>query len=479
MDFPLFIMCMVTLKVKYDASEEDKALIRKYRRQYSSLLHFIFNRMEEGCTPKEAEEACKMLNNVELMDSWFVRSARYDAQSLLKARTKNEKVIFGGRKNLINRCKGKVTKEEFVEKRLSPLCSIGEAMRNGNRKFRMNPDCSSFTFQPKHGLRLNLTLTGSYRLYGQTLRRLYELQESKGISVTYAVDGEFLYITYDETVVDKPQAISKIQDRIFSIDLNPNYVGWSVTDWKLGNSFSVVDSGTISIKEINDMDFTLKPRKLPSDSKERLYVNSKRHHEVFEIAKLLVVKALHYKCSLFAMEDLSIKSSDKGKGKRFNSLCNRMWNRDKMVQNIEKRCRLSGIELLKVKANYSSFVGNFLFRKLRLPDMTLASVEIARRGYEYNHQYILKDQEIRRNIVMPCVADFANAYAESLEEFGVEEEFRTMTELYEYLKKTGCRYRLSVDEMNLRFSRRFSRKSLVSEAVLGPRREWNDCNYLR
>ena len=49
--------------------------------------------------------------------------------------------------------------------------------------------------------------------------------------------------------------------------------------------------------------------------------------------------------------------------------------------------------VMVAKPNYSSFVGNFLFRDLNLPDMTLSSIEIGRRCYEFKTQYIDKTKE--------------------------------------------------------------------------------------
>ena len=64
-----------------------------------------------------------------------------------------------------------------------------------------------------------------------------------------------------------------------------------------------------------------------------------------------------------------------------------------MISNIKKRCNIQGIRVLTVQANYSSFIGNFLYRDLELPDMVLASIELGRRGYEFSLQYIKKVKE--------------------------------------------------------------------------------------
>ncbi len=115
------------------------------------------------------------------------------------------------------------------------------------------------------------------------------------------------------------------------------------------------------------------------------------------------------------------------------------------------------------KPNYSSFVGNFLFRDLNLPDMTLASIEIGRRCYEFKTQYIDKKYK-KKNIILPDVNDFKDRYIKSLEEFNIPGEIKELVKIYNFLKKSKSRYRLSLDELNhLEFSRCFSNKSKVKK----------------
>ena len=121
------------------------------------------------------------------------------------------------------------------------------------------------------------------------------------------------------------------------------------------------------------------------------------------------------------MENLSIESSDKGKGKFFNKLCNNDWLRTALRNNLLKRCNLFGIKFLEVRPEYSSFIGNFLFRNLNLPDMILASIELSRRAFEFYNQYISKNLKIQKNIIQPNLLDFKNLYVKSLEEFGLQD----------------------------------------------------------
>jgi hypothetical protein len=170
---------------------------------------------------------------------------------------------------------------------------------------------------------------------------------------------------------------------------------------------------------------------------------------------------------VFGLEELNIKNKDTSKGKYFNKLVNNVWNRNKLVDNIKKRCNIYSIRVMLVKPNYSSFIGNFLFRDLKLPDMTLASIEIGRRCYEFKTQYIDKTKDKRKNIILPDVNDFNDRYIKSLEEFNIPGEIKDLVNIYNFLKKSKSRYRLSLDDLShLEFSRCFSNKSKVKKILI-------------
>ena len=455
---------MITLKIKYTTTEDGLNLIKEYRKQYSSVLHYAYNRRYEGISEKDVEHQISSLNNIPLIKSYLKRCAVKNSTQLIKDGD-NKQLIFGGRKNFIDRCKGKITKDEFLNKRLSKLFIIGEANKHSNRMVVINDDLLSFTFKPTLKDKITLSIDGRYKRYKSILNKLYHFQQDKQISITYQLDNEYVYLTYDETLLNQSVDYKPIKNRIFAIDLNPNYVGWSVVDWKDSSKFEVVKSGVISIKDINDIDFNLKNKS--SESKERIYINNKRTFETYEISKLLVNTAKYYRCEVFGLEELNIKSKDRDKGKHFNKLVNNVWNRNKLVNNIKKRCDIYSIRVILAKPNYSSFVGNFLFRDLKLPDMVLASIEIGRRCYEFKVQYIDKTKDKRKNIILPDVDDFNDRYIKSLEEFNIPGEIKDLVGIYNFLKKSKSRYRLSLDELkHLEFSRCFSNKSKIKKILI-------------
>ena len=107
---------MTTLKIKYEfANDKDRLLFKKYLRQYASCLHFVYNRIKEGLEPKVVKTQLKTLNNIELLDSWFVENCFHEVDCLLnreKAIEATKNIVFGGKKNLLRRQRNLISKEE-------------------------------------------------------------------------------------------------------------------------------------------------------------------------------------------------------------------------------------------------------------------------------------------------------------------------------------------------------------------------------
>lgn len=446
---------MRTIKLPYKS--ENKERILSYINNFNNVLRFTYNRItdsQKDLSTKDLTNLQKNMDNI-FIDSHFKNSAIFKAKALYSGNL-NKKILFGGKKLFEDRRKGIINKEDFKRLRNVPLCSIGEANQKGNRKFQILSD-SKIIFKPNRNEHIELILPKLRNNYKKEVLELISLQNSKSIPITYELDSEYIYISCEKGAVENNRAL---KDRIFSIDLNPNYIGWSVVDWKNSDEYELVSSGIISIKDINDYDFSLKGKGLDSASKERKKLNNKRKHELVEISSYLVSLANHYQCQIFSVEDLNIKSSDKKKGHKYNKLINNCWNRNLLFNQIEKRCKLLSIDLLKVRANYSSFVGNLAYKKENRPDMILSSIEIGRRGYEFYHQYIKKDKEKKKNIIFNESESNKLLIKKSLEELNYEEDFNSIENLYKEIKTLKLRYRVSLNE-NLKFFSLKSNKSKI------------------
>ena len=457
---------MQTIKLKYSiSSQEDQLLLNEYIRQYNSVYRVAFN-----CLQNKTKLNIQNLNNIEKLDSWFIQSANYDAKFLYSLNETN-KVIFGGKKNFFNRLKGLITKEQYKQNRLVPLTSFGEKCSgtkhvHGNRKFKLDETLQFIILKLKER-KIQIELPKQlHQNYKKLLIEVYKHQLLDDCPITYKINLNYVYIQFDETIVlQNKQFYKQINNRVLGIDMNPNYIGWSIVDWKSESEFKIIKSGIYSIKELNDKDFSLKGKGFSSESKERQYITNKRQFETIQIVKDIINKSIYYKCQIISIEDLNMKSSDKELGKHYNKLVNNSWNRNQFINNLTKRSNIFNIKLLKVKPEYSSFIGNFLYRSLQKPDMVLASIELGRRGYEFYNQYILKTKEIKKNIVRPNLTSFKKLYLKSLEEFNLQPNYKDLIELYAYFKKSKIMYRLSIDQFNLQFSSLFSTKSYVGQFI--------------
>ena len=449
---------MQTIKLKYHTSEENLKVISDFQRQYSSCLHYLYNRLKDNPSVTEKELRCcqKDLNNIDLIKSYLFQCAIKEAKQIIESNDKP--IIFGGKNLFFRRMNNLISKDEYKTKKLNPIYIIGEKPKHSNRLVQINNDLNSITFKPSKNHHIVLQLVGvKNRL--SILEKLFYCQLNNSIPITYKINQEYICISFDETILASNDYMP-VKNRVFAIDLNPNYIGWSITDWKSSSDFDIVKSGVYSIKDLNDYDFSLKNLGYSSDSKQRRHVSNKRRHESFQISKNLINIARHYRCELFGIEDLNIKSSNKENCSRFNRLCNNIWNRNALTNNLSKRCNVFGIKILKVKANYSSFIGNLLFRDLNMPDMVLASIEIGRRAFEFNNQYIQKTKEIQHNIIQPKISDFKDLVSKSLEEFGVKERFGSLIDLYYVFKNSKLKYRVPLSE-SLEFYRFDSSRSRI------------------
>ena len=188
---------MITIKLKYDVEQEYQSLIQKYQRQYSSMLHVFYQQLSKESelqpeysylkTDSILKQKFKTLNNIDLMNDWFCRSAIGEAYQLVKSNSEI-KVIFGGKRNFIRRCKNLISREQFLEnKKLNPIYSIGTCKPyKGNQKFEIKEDLETIIFKPERQTHIELKL--HLQNYKQNLKKLYLRQQSKDLPITYKLD---------------------------------------------------------------------------------------------------------------------------------------------------------------------------------------------------------------------------------------------------------------------------------------------------
>lgn len=431
---------MITIKLPYTTSEECQELISSLRQQQSCVVRYAFNRFQEGLKDTPIRHKVKSeMKNIELLNAWMIDSAILEAKTIYSSK-KGQKILFGGKYNWKQFIRNNITKEEFKEKRLQRYCVTGSKEFYGNRNFKLDFDNNQIIFKYKQKQHHNLSVKLPRGKYLEQLKALEITCNNKEKPFQIKLDDKFIYISFEPEKLET----KLIKNRVISIDMNPNNLGYSVLEFNKNDKFKVIETGIIDNKKINDINL----KGLPSNHKKCKYVSNKRKHEVLQISNFLVKKAKHYGCSKFVIEDLTISNQNHQKGKRYNKLINNQWCRAIFVNNIQKHCSIFGIEFIKVNPAYSSFVGNLLYD---YPDPICSAIELGRRGYK---QFV-------KGWFYPELIAYKNLPNQWKEE--VDDSYKSWIELYNRIKKVGLSYHFSWKDTSLpsEFLRFKSKKSLI------------------
>ena len=360
---------MKTIKLKI----KNEVNLIKELKEFNSIVRYSFNRFQEGLKEKEVREKVNYLfkNNC-----WFNQCAIKVGQQLFK-KHKDKKIIFGGKRLLINYLKKLITKEEYSKAKLLPINIQDEAKQKGNRLF--NFDLINSKLELKLSKKKHQEIEfykPSKNLYTE-LSKIQELVENKQLTLTVSLNNDYIWLTFDESLLNLQEKFQNLKsNRVLGIDLNPNYIGLSVLEFNKNDEFKVIHKQVFDLSDLN-----ITSKKSSSDRTSK-YLTNKRKFELiqfcYEINKLIN----YWKCSKLCIEDLNIKSSDKGSGRTFNRLCNNVWNRNLVVNKLKMLSVIYVYELVEVNPVYSSFIGNLLYGSENTPDMIASSIEIARRGFK-------------------------------------------------------------------------------------------------
>lgn len=331
-----------------------------------------FKGLQKGFADKEIRSK---LNNTYNVNCWLVESALIEAKKLYSRIGKN-KVIFGGKYNLIQYMRGLISKEQFKYNRMHPICSVGAKNYQGNRLIEFDLPNNNVIYKPSRKEHVIVKFNPVKKKLAHELAIVQELAEQNKMPVTVKFTDKHLYLTYDESLIYNEAYKGLKHNRVLGIDMNPNYIGVSVIEFDKNNEFKVLH------KEVFDLTALTKPSGESSQHKKSKYYTNKLKHETLAIAHKINKMVDYWKCSKLAIEDLSIKPSDKQKGKTFNRLTSNKWERQLFVNKLKMLAGIHRYELVEVNPAYSSIVGNFAYGGPNTPDMVAASIEIARRAYK-------------------------------------------------------------------------------------------------
>lgn len=435
---------MITIKLPYTTSEECQDLISNLRQQQSCVVRYSFNRFQEGLKDTPIRRKIKSeMKNIDLLNAWMIDSAILEAKTIYSSK-KGQKVLFGGKYNWKQFVRNNITKEQFKEKRLQRYCVTGSKEFNGNRNFNLDLDNNRILFKYNRKKHFDLDIKLPRGKYLQQLKALEIACLNKEKPFQIKLDNKHIYVSFEPEKIET----KLIKNRVFSIDMNPNNLGYSVLEFDKNDKFKVIETGIIDNKKINDIDL----KGLASTDNKSKYVTNKRKHEVLQISNFLANKAKHYQCSKFVIEDLTIANQNHQRGKRYNKLINNQWCREIFVNNLQKHCSIFNIDFIKVNPAYSSFVGNLVYD---YPDPICSAIELGRRGYK----------KFVKGWFYPELIAYENLPNQWKEE--VDSSYKSWIELYNRIKKVGLSYHFSWKDTSYetKFFRFKSKKSLVDFSV--------------
>jgi len=418
---------VITVKVPYETSEDNALIIKDLRQQFSVVVRSAYNRAKEGTSQKDIRNKLKSLLNVSGLGCWPTQCAIMEGIAIHK-KNKDNKVIFGGAKNFIQRIKNKITKEEIKEKRLLPINIQGEKHQKGNRSFNFNHlSDNKLIFKVNRTKHLTLELQQMKSNYRKKLQFIEQMSVSKDLTVSVRLNESYVYFTYDE-----PKEKNELnQQRYVGIDLNPNYIGVSVKENETILHTECFDFSVLTNKLLTEHN--------SSDSKRFKYLNNKLKHETILAAKQIALLAKKFNCKFVFIENLkNISKANLDKGHTLNRLCKNLWKRDYFVQNLTKRVQLLGMKLFKVNPMFSSVIGNCQHSYF---DPINASLEIARRGYNV---IILKNKQFYPEFSI-------KTSLKDLWKKPLSEEVKSWKELFKLIKNSKLRYRVSLEDCDKSF----------------------------
>lgn len=352
--------------------------MENYFREFGKLKRIAYSRLKEGKSPVECVKWIKA--NIEaFLDGCFIESASIRAQDILNSKKELEidKVVFGSKKSFKDYNKGKISKQELLKRRNPNLVTIGRAADpQGNRKFKIDIKNKRFVFCPNKDTQIPLNFLARPKML-ENLEKLEFLAKSRELPITYTLTRTHIILAIDETRV--VEEFEKIKDRVLGIDLNPDFIGISISDFK-GENQTEVFSQIFDLRKLN---------KLSIDKKK---------YEQLQISNRIIKLCKHYKVEMLAIEKLEIESKNHSKGKNFNRMIN-SWDRNTIINNLRKHCGFLGIKFQKVVAQYSSFVGCLMYPDKI--DSIAASLELARRANLFQNVFINKILPKETKIVFP------------------------------------------------------------------------------
>ena len=208
-----------------EISEDEKKELENLMFKFGKARRRAYSLKRKGVWKADIE---RILQDETGLNSRYVKDAYHSIKDL------PPHVTFGGKKNQLLRMKGKISREEYRERRNSILISRGDKSKKGNLNIRLNLStmelrincCNGKYIYPKvyipekYKEKYKKYLDGSYP-YTVIIKRL---NDDRGFKVCFIVDVE----------------TSEVEgERVMALDVNAGHTDFAVMDKKTGKVVAV------------------------------------------------------------------------------------------------------------------------------------------------------------------------------------------------------------------------------------------------
>lgn len=421
---------MKTITFKVKTNEQIRRTIAEDSRVCSAMYRFSFNRFQDG---KTAGEIYRILSSIFPNANSHLRNSAMRKANGLYTLNKDKKVYFG---KFLRYQRGLISKEELKDSRNIGIWSEGESPSQGNRFFQIDVENGKFIWKRSRKEHYDLVIIEKLNDKRKAiLKKLQLLMSEKKIPVTVRLKNDKVYLTYDESVVEKEKRFKELfANRVLGIDLNPNHFGISIIEFNQKDNFKVLHKEVIDLTELQKR----------SKNKVRF--------ELYEINHRILRLCKTWHVAKVAVEDLKFKKNNKFWNKDLNRLCKSQFRYSFVKSHLQTLCNVYGVECIEVNAAYSSIIGNFIHGSGHCPDMVAASIEIARRAYHkfqkgWIYPKIIKDQRIQQVL--------GNQWKKEL-----ALDYMSWKGLSGIIKKSKLKYRFQLNPLNAVFSKNYLAKCI-------------------
>lgn len=357
-----------------------KTLVKEYYENYSQKVKTIENQLKKTKSNKKINSLNKKLEKRKKKQTFYKNHIDNNTIS---------KIIFGGRKNFIRRCKGLISNKEWKNSRDNNYYSRGDKTKKGNPNLRIIIK-NNMTFleistlkktKSNRAVKVLVPLylpqklskkTGKIngRNYRQMVLDYLVTNEAYQVELIRKNEKVYCHITIDESKIKEYKEEFNIYNGVIGVDTNPDGLALTKLDKDGNYKWSV---------------YLKKPELLYARSNRRENLCGKLVSDVINIAKT-------QQCAI-AIEDLKFKN-DKDTKSKFSRI-KHQFIYSKILSILETKAIREDVQYFRVKPQFTSKIGLYKYsHQYGLNVHNGAALVIGRRAFGFNEKVpkILKDK---------------------------------------------------------------------------------------